>query len=150
VNGFGKRLGRPKLKELARLRRDRRRQGGISLKDRKELARLKRRKRVRSRIKGTVERPRLNIFRSLKHIYAQAIVDSTGNTLVSASTLSPELQGNLRFTGNLEAAKKVGELIAQKCLEKGIREVVFDRNGYLYHGRVKALAEAARTSGLTF
>jgi len=97
-----------------------------------------------------MDRPRLNIFRSLKHIYAQAIVDSTGNTLASASTLSPELKGAIRYPGNVEAAKKVGELIAQKCLEKGIREVVFDRSGYLYHGRVKALAEAARTSGLIF
>jgi large subunit ribosomal protein L18 len=97
-----------------------------------------------------MERPRLNIFRSLKHIYAQAIIDSTGMTLVSASTLSPELKGTLRYTGNVEAAKKVGELIAQKCLDKGIQEVVFDRNGYLYHGRVKALAEGARTSGLIF
>jgi large subunit ribosomal protein L18 len=105
---------------------------------------------VRSRIKGTVERPRLNVFRSLKHIYAQAVVDTTGNTLASASTLSPEFRGNLTETGNVEAAKKVGALIAKKCLEKGIDKVVFDRNGYLYHGRVKALAEAARTSGLNF
>jgi large subunit ribosomal protein L18 len=111
---------------------------------------LKRKKRVRSRINGTSERPRLNIFRSLKHIYAQAIIDSTGKTLVSASTLSAELKGSLRNTGNIEAAKKVGELIAKKCLDNGIQEVVFDRNGYLYHGRVKALAEGARTSGLTF
>jgi large subunit ribosomal protein L18 len=105
---------------------------------------------VRSRIKGTIEQPRLNIFRSLKHIYVQAIIDSTGKTLVSASTLSPELQGTLGYSGNVESAKKVGELIAKKCLEKGIQKVVFDRNGYLYHGRVKALAEAAKTSGLTF
>lgn len=111
---------------------------------------MKRKKRVRSRIEGTVERPRLNVFRSLKHIYAQAIVDTTRRTLVSASTLSPELRENLKKTGNVEAAKKVGELIAKKCLEKGIQKVVFDRNGYLYHGRVKALAEAARASGLNF
>jgi large subunit ribosomal protein L18 len=111
---------------------------------------MKRKKRVRSRIEGTVERPRLNVFRSLKHIYAQAIVDTTGRTLVSASTLSLELRENLKKTGNVEAAKKVGELIAKKCLEKGIQKVVFDRNGYLYHGRVKALAEAARASGLNF
>jgi large subunit ribosomal protein L18 len=99
---------------------------------------------------GTVERPRLNIFRSVKHIYAQAIVDTIGKTLVNASTLSPELRGNLSHSGNVEAAKKVGELLAKKCLEKGIQKVVFDRNGYLYHGRVKALAEAARTGGLIF
>ena len=99
---------------------------------------------------GTAERPRLNIFRSLKHIYVQAIVDTEGKTLISASTLSPEVKENLRHSGNVEAAKKVGELIAKKCLEKGIKKVVFDRNGYLYHGRVKALAEAARTNGLIF
>lgn len=120
------------------------------MKNRKKLARLKRKKRVRSNLKGTLERPRLNVFRSLKHIYAQAIADTTGKTLVSASTMSPELKGNFRYPGNVEAAKKVGELIAKKCLEKGIQKVVFDRNGYLYHGRVKALAEAARTSGLIF
>jgi len=92
----------------------------------------------------------MNVFRSLKHIYAQAVVDATGETVASASTLSPELQGNLKCPGNVDAAKKVGELIAKKCLEKGIQKVVFDRSGYLYHGRVKALAEAARTTGLSF
>jgi large subunit ribosomal protein L18 len=101
-------------------------------------------------LRGTSEQPRLNVFRSLKHIYAQAILDTTGETLANASTLSPELKGDLRYPGNVEAAKKVGELIAKKCLEKGIQKVVFDRNGYLYHGRVKALAEAARTNGLIF
>ena len=120
------------------------------MKNEKILARMKRKKRVRSRVQGTAERPRLNVFRSLKHIYAQAVVDTIGKTLVSASTLSPELRGDLKHTGNVEAAKKVGELIAKKCLEKGIQKVVFDRNGYLYHGRVKALAEAARTNGLNF
>ena len=120
------------------------------MKNKKEIARLRRKKRVRSRIEGTAERPRLNVFRSLTHIYAQAIVDTTGETLASASTLSPELKGNYKRPGNKEAAKKVGELIAKKCLEKGIRKVVFDRSGYLYHGRVKALAEAARAGGLTF
>jgi large subunit ribosomal protein L18 len=120
------------------------------LKDRKKLARLKRKKRVRSRVIGTSERPRLNVFRSLKHIYAQAVEDTTGKTLASASTLSSELKGSLRYPGNVEAAKKVGELIAKKCLEKGIQKVVFDRSGYLYHGRIKALAEAARAGGLIF
>ncbi len=105
---------------------------------------------MRSNLKGTLEKPRLNVFRSLKHIYAQAIVDTTGETLLSASTMSPEIKGTFRYPGNVESAKKVGELIAKKCLEKGIQKVVFDRNGYLYHGRVKALAEAARTSGLIF
>ncbi len=120
------------------------------MKNRKELARGKRKKRIRSRIAGTENRPRLNIFRSPRHIYAQAIVDTTGETIAYASTLSPELRGNLKYAGNVEAAKKVGELIAKKCLEKGIQKVVFDRSGYLYHGRIKALAEAARTSGLSF
>lgn len=120
------------------------------MENKKILARMKRKKRVRSRIQGTSEKPRLNVFRSPKHIYAQAIEDATGKTLASASTLSPELKGNLRYTGNVEAAKKVGELIARKCLEKGIKRVVFDRSGYLYHGRVKALAEAARAGGLAF
>jgi large subunit ribosomal protein L18 len=120
------------------------------LKDRKKLARSKRKKRVRSRVRGTSDRPRLNVFRSSKHIYAQVIEDTTGKTLASASTKSPELKGSLRYSGNVEAAKKVGELIAQKCLKNGIQKVVFDRSGYLYHGRVKALAETARTSGLIF
>src|SRR4030042_6816404 len=116
----------------------------MPLKNRKELARQKRKKRIRSRVTGTTERPRLNVFRSVKHIYAQAIVDTTGKTLVSVSSLSPELRGDLSHAGNVEAAKKVGELLAKKCLEKGIQKVVFDRSGYLYHGRVRALAEAAR------
>ena len=105
---------------------------------------------MRSRVKGTSERPRLNVFRSLKHVYAQAVEDSAGRTLVSVSSLSPELKGSLKHAGNVEAAKKVGELIAKKCLEKGIQKVIFDRSGYLYHGRVKALAEAARAAGLIF
>ena len=120
------------------------------MKDRKKLARIKRKRRARSHVIGTSERPRLNVFRSLKHIYAQAIEDTTGKTLVSASTKSPELKESLRHSGNVDAAKKVGELIAKKCLEQGIQKVVFDRSGYLYHGRVKALAEAARTGGLIF
>ncbi len=105
---------------------------------------------MRGGIRGTPERPRLNVFRSLKHIYAQAIVDDSGKTVASASTLSPELREKLKSAGNVNAAKEVGELIAQKCLEQGIQKVVFDRNGYLYHGRVKALAEAARAKGLSF
>ncbi|OGP70752.1 MAG: 50S ribosomal protein L18 [Deltaproteobacteria bacterium RBG_16_50_11] len=120
------------------------------MKDQKKLARLKRKKRVRGRLRGTAERPRLNVFRSLKHIYVQAIEDSTGKTLASACTLDPELRGTMSYAGNVEAAKKVGELIAKKCLEKGIQKVVFDRSGYLYHGRIKALAEAARKGGLVF
>ncbi len=120
------------------------------MKNERVQARLKRKRRVRSRVKGTEERPRINVFRSLKHIYAQAVVDTTGRPLASASTLSPELEGEITKTGNVEAAKKVGELIAKKCLEKGIAKVVFDRSGYLYHGRIKALAEGARSGGLNF
>jgi large subunit ribosomal protein L18 len=120
------------------------------LKSHKESSRLKRKRRVRSRIHGTLEQPRLNVFRSLKHIYVQAIVDTEGKTLASASTLSPELREKFKVPGNVNAAKEVGEMIAQKCIEKGIRKVVFDRNGYLYHGRIKALAEAARAKGLIF
>jgi large subunit ribosomal protein L18 len=113
-------------------------------------ARLRRKKRVRKTVKGTPERPRLSVFRSLRHTYAQVIVDTTGETLTSASTLSKEIRGNVARTGNTEAAKKVGELIAKKSIERGIKTVVFDRDGYLYHGRVKALAEAARENGLIF
>ncbi len=105
---------------------------------------------MRKRVKGIPERPRLSVFRSLRHTYAQVIVDTTGQTLVSVSTLSKEIRGELKRTGNTEAAKKVGELIARKSIEKGIKTVVFDRDGYLYHGRVKALAEAARENGLMF
>ncbi len=118
--------------------------------NRKVEARVRRRKRVRKRVKGTPERPRLNVFRSLRHTYAQVIVDTTGQTMASASTLSKEIRGELKRTGNTEAAKKVGELIAKKSIERGIKMVVFDRDGYLYHGRVKALGEAARENGLIF
>lgn len=117
--------------------------------DRKTL-RQKRRLRVRKKVVGTPERPRLNVFRSLKHIYAQVIDDTRGVTLVSASTLSPELKGSLAGGGNQEAASAVGRLIAEKALQKGIKKVVFDRAGYLYHGRVKTLADAAREGGLEF
>jgi large subunit ribosomal protein L18 len=118
--------------------------------NRKVGARARRRKRVRKRVKGTPERPRLSVFRSLRHTYAQVIVDTTGQTLVSASTLNREIRGELTRTGNTEAAKKVGELIARKSIERGIKMVIFDRDGYLYHGRVRALAEAARENGLIF
>jgi len=118
--------------------------------NRKVGARARRRKRVRKRVKGTPERPRLSVFRSLRHTYAQVIVDTTGQTLVSASTLSREIRGELMRTGNTEAAKKVGELIARRSIERGIKMVIFDRDGYLYHGRVRAVAEAARENGLIF
>jgi large subunit ribosomal protein L18 len=114
----------------------------------KNAVRKKRHARVRRKVFGTAERPRLNVFRSNKHIYAQVIDDVKAVTLVSASTLDKEF--NLDSTGNVEAAKKVGELVAKRALEKGIKSVVFDRGGYLYHGRVKALADAAREAGLEF
>jgi len=110
--------------------------------------RKKRHARIRAKISGTPERPRLNVFRSNQHIYAQLIDDTKGITLASASTLEKDL--DLESTKNIEAAKKVGELIAKRALEKGYKKVVFDRGGYLYHGRVKALAEAAREAGLEF
>lgn len=112
--------------------------------------RLRKHVRVRKKIKGTPERPRLNVFRSLNHIYAQVIDDTTGNTLVAASTLDESLKGKVKSGGNKEAAKEVGKLIATKAVAKGIKLVVFDRGGYLYHGRVKELAEAAREAGLEF
>jgi large subunit ribosomal protein L18 len=124
-------------------------QVGFKKPSREEL-RHRRRLRVRKKVFGTPERPRLNVFRSLCHMYAQIIDDTRGVTLVAASTLSPELKGKLAKTGNVEAARAVGELLAKKALEKGIRRVVFDRAGYLYHGRVKALAEGARAGGLEF
>lgn len=114
----------------------------------KNVVRKKRHARVRAKLSGTEARPRLNVFRSNKHIYAQLIDDVNGVTLASASTLDKDL--NLESTGNIEAAQKVGELVAKRAVEKGIKSVVFDRGGYLYHGRVKALAEAARENGLEF
>ncbi|WP_048601051.1 50S ribosomal protein L18 [Rubeoparvulum massiliense] len=116
----------------------------------KNKVRKKRHLRLRNKIQGTAECPRLNVYRSEKHIYAQLIDDVAGNTLVSASTLDPELRSESSNGGNTEAAEKVGQLIAKRALEKGYTEVVFDRGGYLYHGRVKQLAEAAREAGLQF
>jgi len=121
----------------------------ITKPDRKKI-RARRRLRVRKKISGTAERPRLNVFRSLHHIYAQIIDDDRGVTLVSASTLSPELKGQFNRNSNKQAAEAVGKLLAQKALDKGIKKVVFDRAGYIYHGRVKTLAEAAREGGLEF
>lgn len=116
----------------------------------KKIARLKRKIRVRKKIQGFPQCPRLNVFRSTKHIYAQVIDDTTGITLVSASTVMQDVKAGLKYTGNTEAAKKVGVAIADKAKQKGIQKVVFDRSGFLYHGRVKALAEAARENGLSF
>ena len=109
--------------------------------------RLRRHKRVRGKVSGTTERPRLNVFRSGNNIYAQVIDDTTGVTLVSASSLEKGFEGS---GGNAEAAKKVGQAVGQRAKEKGIDAVVFDRGGYLYHGRVKALADGAREGGLEF
>ena len=113
----------------------------------KNTARLKRHARVRKKISGTAARPRLNVFRSTKHIYAQLIDDVAGVTLCSASSMDKDFDG---FGGNKEASKRVGAALASKAKEKGITEVVFDRGGYLYHGRVKELAEGAREGGLKF
>jgi len=114
----------------------------------KNKTRKRRHARVRAKIAGTAARPRLNVFRSNKHLYAQLIDDANGVTLASASTIEKDF--GLESTGNLEAAAKVGELLAQRATEKGVASVVFDRGGYLYHGRVKALADAARENGLQF
>jgi len=113
-------------------------------------ARLKRKIRVRRVVQGSPERPRLSVFRSAKHIYAQIIEDTTGRTLAAVSTVNKEVAAECDCTGNVESAKAVGTAIAKKALEKNISKVVFDRNGFLYHGRVKALADAAREAGLIF
>ena len=113
-------------------------------------ARLRRKVAIRKRLSGTAERPRLSVFRSARHIYAQVIDDDKGSTLAAASTLSPELKSLEGHRGNKEAAKAVGTLIAEKAKAAGVESVVFDRNGYLYHGRVAALADAAREGGLKF
>ncbi len=112
---------------------------------------LNKHQRVRETVAGTAEKPRLCVFRSLMNIYAQIIDDSAGKTLVSASTLDKELRAALASSSkNRESAKKVGELVAKRAIEKGISQVVFDRGGYLYHGRVRSLAEGARDGGLKF
>lgn len=120
------------------------------IKKKKEALRNKRKRRVRGKIFGSAERPRLTVFRSLNHIYAQIIDDTTGKTLVSASSQSKELKEALKNGSNVEDAKKVGELLAKKAVETKITTVSFDRNGYLFHGRVKALADSAREAGLQF
>jgi large subunit ribosomal protein L18 len=112
--------------------------------------RVKRHQRIRRVVRGTAKRPRLVVFRSLKHIYAQVVDDDRGVTLVAAGSVSPELKGVLRTGGDVAAAKAVGELVAKKAQASGVGAVVFDRGGYKYHGRVRALADAARSAGLTF
>lgn len=119
---------------------------GVSKND----ARKKRHNRVRKKVSGTTEKPRLNVFRSLKHIYVQVIDDNSGKTIVAASTADKGLKGSVKTGGNVEAAKAVGAAIAKKAVEKGVKQVIFDRGGYIYHGRVKALADAAREGGLDF
>ncbi len=116
----------------------------------KEQTRGRRKLRIRKKVEGTTERPRLTVFRSARHIYAQVIDDSTGKTITSASTLSKDLKGSLEGKKKAEAATAVGALVAEQCKSKNVTKIVFDRNGYLYHGRVKALAEAARKAGLDF
>ena len=112
--------------------------------------RVKKHMKVRNRFSGTAERPRLAVFRSNNHMYAQIIDDTVGNTLVSASTLDKELKAELEKTNNVDAASKLGTVIAKKALDKGITTVVFDRGGFIYQGKVKALADAAREAGLDF
>ena len=112
--------------------------------------REKKHKKIRNRFAGTAERPRLAVFRSNNHMYAQIIDDTVGNTLVSASTLQKDVKAELEKTNNVEAATKLGEVIAKRALEKGITNVVFDRGGFIYEGKIKALADAAREAGLQF
>lgn len=121
----------------------------VSKQSRKDV-RVKKHMRIRNRFSGTAERPRLAVFRSNNHMYAQIIDDTVGNTLVSASTVEKELRSELEKTNNVEAAAYLGTVIAKRALEKGIKAVVFDRGGFIYHGKVAALAEAAREAGLEF
>lgn len=119
-------------------------------KPRRNDIRKRKHERVRNKISGTAERPRLCVFRSLSQIYAQVIDDSTGRTLAAASSLDKEIKDKFAFAGNVEGSKAVGQLVAQRAMANGIEAVVFDRGGYIYHGRVAALAEAAREAGLKF
>jgi large subunit ribosomal protein L18 len=116
----------------------------------KVLARAKRKQRIRIRIKGTSTRPRLCVFRSVKHIYVQVIDDTSGVTLVSASSLEPEVRGRDDLNNKVAVAALIGKLVGERALAKGVKQVVFDRNGFLYHGRVKAVSDGARESGLNF
>ncbi len=113
-------------------------------------ARLKRKKSIRKRVAGDVERPRMSVFRSSKHIYVQVINDDTQGTLIAASDLEPALAETMKGLKKKDRAKQIGKVIAQRCLSKGVSQVVFDRNGYIYHGRVSALADGAREGGLKF
>ena len=119
-------------------------------KESRQLVRAKKHMKIRNRFSGTAERPRLAVFRSNNHMYAQIIDDTVGNTLVSASTLDKEVKADLEKTNNVEAAAKLGTVIAKKALDKGISTVVFDRGGFIYQGKIAALADAAREAGLEF
>ena len=121
----------------------------VSKKSRSEV-RVNKHRKLRNRFNGTAERPRLAVFRSNNHMYAQIIDDTVGNTLVSASTLQKDVKAELEKTNNVEAAAYLGTVIAKKAIEKGITSVVFDRGGFIYHGKIKALADAAREAGLNF
>jgi large subunit ribosomal protein L18 len=114
----------------------------------KQVVRFKRKRRIRARVEGTTERPRLSVFRSNKHLYVQLVDDAKGHTLVAASSTEEEAKGQLK--GTVEGAKALGQVIAKRALAKNISKIVFDRSGYLYHGQVKALADSARESGLKF
>lgn len=117
----------------------------------KKASRVRRHTRIRKRIRGVAERPRVSVFKSKNHIYAQVIDDDRGVTIASASTVDPEIRGaGLKNTGNREAAKKVGMLLGKRALEKGVRKAVFDRGGFVYHGRIQELADSARKAGLDF
>ena len=118
--------------------------------EKSQLARVRRHQRVRKRVSGTPQRPRLNVFRSDKHIYAQVIDDAAGHTLASASTVDLEVRGSAKGKSKTEQAKLVGRAVAERAIDAGVKLVVFDRGGYLYHGRIKALADAAREAGLEF
>jgi len=118
--------------------------------DKKKLSRLKRKLRIRKKISGTNEQPRLSVFRSSRHIYVQVIDDVSGQTLVAASTNEKQVKAQPKFDSKIKAANYVGKLVAERAIEKGIKDIVFDRNGYLYHGRVKAVSDGAREAGLKF
>ena len=116
----------------------------------RQQARVKRKKRIRKKINGTTQRPRLSVFRSARHIYAQVVDDTAGHTLAAASTMDKDALSGSKVENKVEAAKFVGKLVGERAIGKGIKEVILDRNGFLYHGRIKSLSEGARESGLVF
>ncbi|MDX2501637.1 MAG: 50S ribosomal protein L18 [Deltaproteobacteria bacterium] len=116
----------------------------------RQQARLKRKKRIRKKIYGTAQRPRLSVFRSARHIYAQVVDDTAGHTLAAASTMDKDALSGSKFENKVETAKFIGKMVGERAIGKGIKEVIFDRNGFLYHGRIKSLSEGAREAGLVF